>query len=183
MGNFWWPRWPWGKETKTMAMNTSLTQAQIDQLNQLQHEQSLTIGSYGASIGSGPYSGPNANGIYYPVTTSTASNVYTSGYAATHTSPCYKNLEDGWGDHENQEAAGYGWILTNPQTFTHITPHLTALSFGTKTAMTDEEILQDVVTHAMSNCPIAYKILCILSKNRSPYAQWEETVRVLKEKY
>lgn len=32
-------------------------------------------------------------------------------------------------------------------------------------------------------CPIAYKILCLVTKNRSPRAEYEEVAKNLKETY
>ncbi len=167
------------QKDKTMA---TVTQAQIDQITQKTAQQQMAKISisdpYLTTTSSG---GLTTSGNLTIGSGTWGSSGITSGYANTQRSPCWKSADDNWGDAENQEAAGYGWMLISVPS---PTPKLTALFFGTKTSMSDEEILQDVVTHAMTGeCRIAYKMLSILSQNRSPYAEWDDTVKVLRESY
>lgn len=90
--------------------------------------------------------------------------------------------DDNWGAQENQEAASYGWTLVGA--LSNWTPTLKPLPWGTKASMSDEEVMRDVVERAMTcQCDIAYKILCVLTKNRSPYQEFEATTKALAKEY
>lgn len=125
----------------------------------------------------------NPSTYYTYGTGSTGSAVTTTatGQIVNSNSAFYMSDEDGWSDVENQAAAGCGWMLTHDYS-SH--PRLHALTFGVKKSMTDQEILTDVIEQAMGGeNPIAYKILCVLSKNRSPYASWAKTAEALEKTY
>jgi hypothetical protein len=93
----------------------------------------------------------------------------------------YLNKEDGWDAEQSQEAVSHGWMLTEGD---NDYPDLEAVSWGTKKHMNEKEILQDVLTMCLTGeCPIAHKILHLLSKNRSPFAEYEKTVLAMNEDY
>ncbi len=115
-----------------------------------------------------------------PYYTST-DNSLTSGIGS-YAPANYISTEDGWTAKDNQEAAGYGWMLvgTNPS----YTPTLQALAFGTKKDMSEKELFQDCLESAMcGDNRIAFKILGILTKNRSPWSEFAETHKALVESY
>lgn len=137
-------------------------------LTQQQFAQAQNSYTGGTGIGqlSGSYITPGGgyvtgNHVYYPSGSWTAVSPYP-----------YESDEDDWTSKDNQEAAGLGWLLING----HYSPEVVALSFGAKKDWSEERILQDVVESCMTGVPIALKILKILSRNRSEYAQWQATV-------
>lgn len=112
---------------------------------------------------------------------STSSPTLTvSGTWDTYQTP-YLNKEDGWDAEQSQEAVSHGWMLTEGD---NDYPDLEAVSWGTKKHMNEKEILQDVLTMCLTGeCPIAHKILHLLSKNRSPFAEYTKTVEAMNEDY
>jgi hypothetical protein len=93
----------------------------------------------------------------------------------------YLNKKDGWDAEQSQEAVSHGWMLTEGD---NDYPDLEAVSWGTKKHMNEKEILQDVLTMCLTGeCPVAHKILHLLSKNRSPFAEYTKTVDAMREDY
>ncbi len=152
------------------------------QHNQLKAQQS--IGSLGSvlTVPSGSYLSPS-----YTTTTIGSMNqpYYTTAYGNSETQTPWVSPEDKWEAEEVQAAASQGWLLTGPAFGSGTkTPTLAAWSWGTKTDHNAKELLEDVVTQAVTgNSPIAYRILCILTKNRSPWAEWADTAKVLAAEY
>ncbi len=146
----------------------------------------LAPGETFTATGSGTYTGRCHPGLPTGYYGNISSNTYTylpSTSTVTHYTP-WISEEDGWGSQEAQDAAGQGWMLVDPATAYTSTPHLVALSWGAKKDKTPEAILTDVLEQAVCGAsPIAYKILQVLSKNRSPYAEYADTVKVLAETY
>lgn len=131
------------------------------------------------------------NGNYYvsgsgsgglgTLTTSTGTYTATRTPAWDAYQTPYLNKEDGWDAEQSQEAVSHGWMLTEGD---NDYPDLEAVSWGTKKHMNEKEILQDVLTMCLTGeCPIAHKILHLLSKNRSPYAEYQKTVDAMREDY
>lgn len=139
--------------------------------------------SYAGLVGSqltGPINTAMGQYLGSGYATSTGSTWATLPQTPPPQSVPYVSTEDSWSDKDNQEAAGMGWMLTAG----HYSPKVIALSFGAKKEWSEARVLQDVVESAMcGNSPIAYKILCIISKNRSPHAEWEPTCRALESSY
>ena len=89
-------------------------------------------------------------------------------------------IPDEWDAKDSQEAASHGWLLVGDSTF----PSLVAWQSGTKAHMGVDEIFTDVLEQAMAGqCPIAYKILCVLTRNRSPRAEYAKAVEELAKDY
>lgn len=131
-----------------------------------------------------------SNGNYYvsgsgssPLATVSSSGAYTVTGNVTwnrHQTP-YLNKEDGWNAEQSQEAVSHGWMLTEGD---NDYPDLEAVSWGTKKHMNEKEILQDVLTMCLTGeCPIAHKILHLLSKNRSPFAEYTKVVESMEADY
>lgn len=117
-----------------------------------------------------------------PLATVSSSGTYTTtGNPWTQYQTPYFNTEDGWEAEQSQEAVSHGWMLTNGD---NDYPALEAVSWGTKKHMDEKGILQDVLTMCLTGeCPIAHKILHLLSKNRSPYAEYAKTVEAMNKDY
>lgn len=173
-------------------------QQQLAQLNS--PPQSMTMSSYsGLSYGSTLLAKQQAlrnaytsNGNYYvsgsgsssPLATVSSSGSYTTTGTPVwdaYQTP-YINKEDEWDAEQSQEAVSHGWMLVEDDDSDY--PSLEAVSWGTKKHMDKKEILQDVLTMCLTGeCPIAHKILHILSRNRSPYAEYVKTVEAMQGDY
>jgi len=131
------------------------------------------------------YTGSGISQLTPPPSSAWTGVSYPSYGSLTTTSRAYNpspyvSDADEWQDRDNQEAAGMGWMLTSGQ----YSPKVVALHFGAKKDWSEEKVLQDVVEKAMmGECPIAYKILCLISRNRSPYKEWTDTCTALKASY
>lgn len=135
---------------------------------------------YTGAASAGTISGTYNGGVL--TTTSNNPTYYTGSsiHPQTPQTPWFSE-EDGWGAAEAQQAAANGWMLVPPAYGTD-TPRLCALDWGSKAQMNEKETLEDVVINAITGeCKIAYTILCVLSRNRSPYAKWADTCKVLAE--
>jgi hypothetical protein len=154
--------------------NSSMTATAIAQQQQMamQAAHSTALGSITTTGNSYSTLTPSPSYTYYPGGT----------YITPNPPPPepYVDEDDSWGDADNQEAAGFGWMLTDGE----YSPKVVALSFGSKKEWSEERILQDVVEQSMTGSnAIAYKILCLVSKNRSPYSQWSATCAALSKDY
>lgn len=132
-----------------------------------------------------------SNGNYYvtgtrgsPLATVSSSGTYTTTGNitwGTYQTP-YLNKDDEWGAEQSQEAVSHGWMLVESDDSDY--PDLEAVSWGTKQHMNEKEILQDVLVHCLTGeCPIAHKILRLLSKNRSPFAEYTKIVEQMEADY
>lgn len=153
-------------------------QEQLEAARKQYEKQSMAINNAMTTISPGDWYG-------YGGTTGTNTGTYTPAGSAVWSGSPYQvpwsSTEEGeWTATDTQDAAGYGWLLAASG---EATPMLKAWSWSPKAEMTDEELIHDVIQHAMTNTPIAYKMLCILTKNRSPYSKWADTAKALAETY
>lgn len=120
------------------------------------------------------------NQIYQPSTTTWATGTF-SAPTITHQVPWVSDDNNEWTGKDNQEAARYGWFLVEGD---NDTPHLTAWANGSKAEKSDEEIFTDCLEHSLTgDCPIAFKVLSVLTRNRSPYSEYEDAVKAMAENY
>lgn len=155
-------------------MATSNTSDYQKQLMQMQHASMTQAGKM--YIGSSdPYGlGVTTTSTGGGYTLSPGNYTYTNGLG----SPTPFTAEGEWEAADNQAAAGKGWFIVH--SYAH--PTIKPLEFGSKAGMSDEAIMQDVVEQAMAGCPVGRKVLAILTKNRSPYAQWAKLSESLNER-
>lgn len=152
----------------TNATNQAYQQA-------LQNAYALSGNYYVTGTGA-PTLGTGSSGTY-----TTTGNVTWNRHQTPYIKTPYINKEDGWDAEQSQEAVSHGWMLTEGD---NDYPDLEAVSWGTKKHMNEKEILQDVLTMCLTGeCPIAHKILHLLSKNRSPFAEYTKVVESMEADY
>lgn len=144
-------------------------------------------------------SSASVNGVYSPTSTLTttasgysnisypSSGTWTTGNLTTYGPVTVQQpytCDGEWDSKDTQEAASHGWMLTHNNTPSNGTPQLEAWKQGSKADKTDKEIFEDVLEQSLTGqCPIAFKILSVLTKNRSPYSEFAKAVEAMAVNY